>query len=175
MWLSQWCCLTISSSVAPLLLISVFPSIRVFSSELPLWIRWSKYRSFSLSISPSKEYSGLIFSWYIHLVTLFKSLLRCQLLSLTDPTTLSAISWTILFTTFPSHRPQRLCPHPALFLFWHYILYVPEKHRFLLYWLYQSLWLCGSQQTMENSERDGNTRPPDLPLEKSVYRSGSNS
>ena len=34
--------------------------------------------------------------------------------------------------------------------------------------------LCGSQQTVENSERDGNTRPPDLPLEKSVSRSGSN-
>ena len=31
------------------------------------------------------------------------------------------------------------------------------------------------QQTVENSERDGNTRPPDLPLEKSVCRSGSNS
>ena len=35
--------------------------------------------------------------------------------------------------------------------------------------------LCGSQQTVENSERDGNTRPPDLPPEKSVGRSGSNS
>ena len=35
--------------------------------------------------------------------------------------------------------------------------------------------LCGSQQTVENSERDGNTRTPDLPLEKSVRRSGSNS
>ena len=34
---------------------------------------------------------------------------------------------------------------------------------------------CGSQQTVENSERDGNTRPPDLPLEKPVCRSGSNS
>ena len=33
--------------------------------------------------------------------------------------------------------------------------------------------LCGSQQTVENSERDGNTRPPDLPPEKSAYRSGS--
>ena len=33
----------------------------------------------------------------------------------------------------------------------------------------------GSQQTVENSERDGNTRPPDLPLEKSVCRSGSHS
>ena len=35
--------------------------------------------------------------------------------------------------------------------------------------------LCGSQQTVENSERDGNTRPTDLPPEKSVGRSGSNS
>ena len=39
---------------------SVFPSIRVFSIELALCMRWPKYWSFSLSISPSSEYSGLI-------------------------------------------------------------------------------------------------------------------
>ena len=50
-----------------------------------------------------------------------------------------------------------------------------KKHLFLFYWLCQSIWLCGSQSTVENSERDGNTRPPDLPLEKFVCRSGSNS
>ena len=45
----------------PLLLLpSVFPSIRVFSSESVLRIRWPKYWSFSFSISPSNEYSGLI-------------------------------------------------------------------------------------------------------------------
>ena len=44
----------------PLLLPSIFPSIRVFSSELALLIRWPKYWSFSFSISPSNEYSGLI-------------------------------------------------------------------------------------------------------------------
>ena len=44
----------------PLLLPSVFPSIRVFSNESVLRIRWSKYWSFSFSISPSNEYSGLI-------------------------------------------------------------------------------------------------------------------
>ena len=45
----------------PLLLLpSVFPSIRVFSNELVLHIRWPKYWSFSFSISPSNEYSGLI-------------------------------------------------------------------------------------------------------------------
>ena len=39
---------------------SIFPSIRVFSNESVLHIRWPKYWSFSFSISPSKEYSGLI-------------------------------------------------------------------------------------------------------------------
>ena len=39
---------------------SVFPSIRVFSSESALHIRWPKYWSFSFNISPSSEYSGLI-------------------------------------------------------------------------------------------------------------------
>ena len=45
----------------PLLLLpSIFPTIRVFFSESVLHIRWPKYWSFSLSISPSSEYSGLI-------------------------------------------------------------------------------------------------------------------
>ena len=47
----------------PLLLLpSVFPSIRVFSDESVLHIKWPEYWSFSLSISPSNEYSGLISS-----------------------------------------------------------------------------------------------------------------
>ena len=44
----------------PLLLFSIFPSMRVFSNESVLPIRWPKYWSFSFSISPSNEYSGLI-------------------------------------------------------------------------------------------------------------------
>ena len=45
----------------PLLLLpSIFPSIRVFSSESALRIRWPKYWSFSFNISPSNKYSGLI-------------------------------------------------------------------------------------------------------------------
>ena len=43
-----------------LLLPSIFPSIRVFSNELTLHIRWPRYWSFSFTISPSNEYSGLI-------------------------------------------------------------------------------------------------------------------
>jgi len=43
---------------------SIFPSIRVFSNESVLHIRWPKYWSFSFNISPSSEYSGLIFFTY---------------------------------------------------------------------------------------------------------------
>ena len=63
--LSQWCHPTISSSVVIFLLPpSIFPSIRVFSIESVLCNRWPKYWSFSFSIHPSNEHSGLIsFSW----------------------------------------------------------------------------------------------------------------
>ena len=50
-----------SRPLLPLLLLpSIFPSIRVFFSESVLCIRWPKYWSFSFSLSPSSEYSGLI-------------------------------------------------------------------------------------------------------------------
>ena len=64
-----------------LLLPSIFPSIRVFSNESVLPIRWPKYWSFSFSISPSNEHSGLIFfrvDWFdfIGVQGTFKSLLQ---------------------------------------------------------------------------------------------------
>ena len=62
----------------PLLLLPpIFPSIRVFSNESALRIRWAKYWSFNFSISPSNEYSGLI-SWFDLLAVLgnFKCLLQ---------------------------------------------------------------------------------------------------
>ena len=56
----------------PLLLLpSIFPSIRVFSHESVLRIRWPKYWSFSCNISPSKEYSGLMFIFRIDCLDLF--------------------------------------------------------------------------------------------------------
>ena len=66
----------------PLLLLpSIFPSIRVFSCESVLHIRWPKYWSFSFSISPSNEYSGLIsfqMDWFDHVAVqgTLKSLLQ---------------------------------------------------------------------------------------------------
>ena len=57
---SWWCHSTISSCCPLLLLPSIFPSIRVFSNESVLCIRWPKCWSFSFSISPSNEYPWLI-------------------------------------------------------------------------------------------------------------------
>ena len=66
-----------------LLLPSVFPSIRVFSNELVLHIRWPKYWNFSFSISPSNEHSGLIsfkVDWFDFLIVQGtpKSRLQCH-------------------------------------------------------------------------------------------------
>ena len=67
----------------PLLLPSIFPSIRVFSNESALCIRWPKYWNFNFSISPSYEYSRLIFfriDWFDLLAVqeTLKSLLQCH-------------------------------------------------------------------------------------------------
>ena len=80
----------------PLLLPSIFPSIGVFSSKSALCIRWPKYWSFCFSISPSNEYSGLIYfrvNWFDLLAVqgTLKSLLqhhssKASVLSLLGPT-----------------------------------------------------------------------------------------
>ena len=67
----------------PLLLPSIFPSIRVFPNESTLHIRLPKHWSFSFSISPSNEYSGLIFfriDWFdlLEVQGTLKSLLQCH-------------------------------------------------------------------------------------------------
>ena len=88
----------------PLLLLpSVFPSIRVFSNESILHIRWPKYWSFSFSISPSNEYSGLIFfriDWFDRLTVqgTLKSLLQNH-----------SSKASILQLVFDQHGPQFLC------------------------------------------------------------------
>ena len=67
----------------PPLLPSIFPRIRVFSNELTFHIRWPKYWSFSFSVSPSNEYSGLIsfrIDWFDPLAVqgILKSLQYCS-------------------------------------------------------------------------------------------------
>jgi len=98
-----------------LLLLSIFPSIRVFSNESALHIRWPKYWSFSFSISPSNEYSGFIFfriDWFDLLAdqwtlkslpqhhNLKASVLRCSVFFMVDSTSVHDY-WKI-------HRPGQL-------------------------------------------------------------------
>ena len=73
-----------------LILLLIFPSIRVFSSESTLRIRWPKYWSFSFSTSPSNEYSGLIsyrMDWLDLLAVqgALKSLLQLELSGFLNP------------------------------------------------------------------------------------------
>ena len=89
----------------PLLLLpSIFPSIRVFSNESVLHIRWPKYWSFSFSISPSNEYSGLIsfrMDW-LDLVAVqetLKSLLQHH-------TSKASILWRSAFFIFQLSHPN---------------------------------------------------------------------
>ena len=86
----------------PLLLLSIFPSIMVFSSELDLRIRWPKYCNFSFSIGPSNAYSGLIsfrFDWLDLLVVqgTLKSLLQHH------SSKASILQWSAFFIVQLSH------------------------------------------------------------------------
>ena len=190
-----------------LLLPPIPPSIRVFSNESALQIRWPKYWSFSFSIRPSNEYPGLI-SFRIDWLDLlavqgtlrssptsqFKSinssalsLLYVQLSHpyMTTGKTIALTRWTFVdkVMSLLSNMLSRLV-----------ITFLPRSKRLLISWLqspsavileskkiksdilstvshlFPMKWLI-----VENSERDRNTRPPDLPLEKPIYKSGSNS
>ena len=98
----------------PLLLLpSIFPSSRVFSNESAIRIRWSKYWSFSFSISPSYEYSGMIFfriDWFDLLLVqgTLKSLLQHHSLK-------AVILWLSAFFMVPLLHPY-MTAIPALLL-----------------------------------------------------------
>ena len=85
------------------LLLSIFPSIKVFSNESTLPIRWSKYWSFSFSISPSNEYSGLIsfrINWFglLAVQRTLKSLLQHH-------SSKTSILWHLVFLMVQFSRP----------------------------------------------------------------------
>ena len=84
------------------LLFSVFPSIRDFSNQSTVHIRWPKYWSFSFSISPSNEYSGLIslkIDWFdlLAIQGTFRSLLQYQSLK-------ASILWSLPSLWSSSHK-----------------------------------------------------------------------
>ena len=104
----------------PLLLLpSVFPSIRVFSSEPVLRIKWPKYWSFSFSISPSNEYSGLIsfmIDWFYLLAVqgTLKRLLQHHNLKVSFHRSPFLISSLQLKTEYQERPPKQHVPgkHP---------------------------------------------------------------
>ena len=92
----------------PLLLLpSIFPSIRVFSNESGLHIRWLRYWSFSFSISASNEYSGLI-SFRIH----WLDLLAVQGTLLQHHGSKALILWCSAFFIVQLSHPTRLLEKP---------------------------------------------------------------
>ena len=134
----------------PLLLLpSIFPSIRVFSNESVLRIRWPKYRSFSYSISPSKEYLGLI-SFRIDYLDLlvvqrtFKSLLQ-------DDSSKASILWHSAFFIVQISHPYMTTGKTIALHRWTFvskvmsllfnmlsrlvIAFLPRSKRLLISWL----------------------------------------
>ena len=93
----------IFSTVPPLLLPSIFPSIRVFSNKSILHIRWLKYWSFHFSISPSNEYSGLISLVLSGLISL-----RCKGLSGVFSNTVVQMHQFFGAQLLKSHGPRSL-------------------------------------------------------------------
>ena len=85
-----------------LFLLSIFPSIRVFSNESVLHIRWPKYWSFNFSISPSNEYSGLI-SFRMHWLDLLA--VQGTLKSLQHHSSKASILWHSAFFTVQLLHP----------------------------------------------------------------------
>ena len=128
------------------LLSSIFPSIRVFSNESALHIRWPKYSSFSFSIRPFNEHSGLIsfrIDWFDHLTVLgtLKSLLQhhsskasilqCSasfMVELSHPYMTTGKTIALTLWTFSSKAMSLLLNTPSRFV----IAFLPRSKRLLI-------------------------------------------
>ena len=98
---------------------SIFPSIKVFSNESVLSIRWPRYWSFSFSISPSNEYLGLIsfrIDWLDLLAVqeILKSLLQCH-------SSKASILWHSAFFVVPLSHPYRTTGKTIAFNIWTFV------------------------------------------------------
>ena len=154
--LSQWSHPTILSSVVPFCP-QIFPSIRVFSSESVFHIRWPTYWSFSFSISPSNEYSGLIsfrIDW-LDLLTvqgILKSLLQHHSsnawLLLRLPGLISLLSKRLsrVFSNITIKKHQLFSTQPSLWSNSHIHSWLLEKPQLWLYGPLSAKWLRKSWQ-----------------------------
>ena len=101
----------------PLLLSSIFPSIRVFSNELTICIRWPKYWNFSFSLSPFNEYSGLI-SFRIDWFDLFALPGTLQSLLKHHNLKASILQYSVFFIVWLSHPYMITGKTNSPFLIW---------------------------------------------------------
>ena len=132
----------------PLLPPLIFPSIRVFSNELALCIRWPKYWSFSFSISPSKECSGLTsfrIDWFDLLA------IQGTLKSLQDHCLKASILWHLAFFMFQLSHPYMTTGETIALTIWIFvgkvmsllfnmlsrfvIAFLPRSKHLLILWL----------------------------------------
>ena len=98
---------------------SIFPSIRVFSIESVLWIRWLKYWSFSFSISPSDEYTGLI-SYRIDWFDLF-SVQRILRSLLQHHNSKASILWHSVFSMVQLSHPYKTMGKAIALIIWSFV------------------------------------------------------
>jgi len=145
----------------PLLLLpAIFPSIRIFSNESALHIRWPKYWSFGFRISPSNKYSGLIPLGLTDLLSfqsnyilfLFKTHFDKDLFNLTLKISKFGAYWSILlfFVYFlwilVSHSSSLSLLLTALsyvyFVCLSLVFWIENLGHFLLYWSIVDLWCC---------------------------------
>ena len=139
----------------PFLLPSIFPSIRVFSNESALCIRWPKYWSFSFGISPSNEYSGLIsfrIDWldFLAVQGILKSLLQHH-------SSKASILWCSSFFIVHLSHPYMTTGKTIALTRWTFvgkvisllfkmlsrlvITFFPRSKRLLISWWFLKLWL----------------------------------
>ena len=160
----------------PLLLPSIFPSIRVFFNESVFHMRLPKYWSFSFSISPSNEYSGLIsfrIEWFDILAVqgTLKSLLQHHSSKVSFFLALSLLNGLTLTSIHDYWKNHNLGYTDISGK----IMSEFQENFYICFTDLAKTFDCVDHNKLKNSSRDGNTRPPYLSPVKSVCRTESNS
>ena len=129
-----------------LLLPSIFPSIRVFSNESLLCIRWPKYWNFSFSISPSNEYSGLIsfrIDWFD-----FLAIQRALKILLKHHSSKASIVWCSAFFMVQISHPYITTGKTIALTRWTFVSKVISLLFNKTWYIYQSQSLSSSQSPL---------------------------
>ena len=168
----HWVSDTISSCHPLLLLPSNFPSIRVFSNESALHIRWPKYWSFSFTIGPSNEYSGLIsftIDWFALLAV------QGTLKSLLHHSSKTSILWHSAFFMVQLSYPYMTTGKTIALTRWTFVgkvmslLFIYLFYFTILYWFCHTLtWIRHGCTCVPHPEPPSHLPPHTIPLGHSI-------